>query len=87
MQHTIEIDGHCHVYTSVGNSEKPAVVMIHGWNSYRGMWDGTIETLQHDYYCLALDLLGFGDSEKPRQADFSIEAQAKRVLTFAEAWV
>ena len=84
MQFTIEVDGYSHVYTAVGDAERPAVIMIHGWNSYRGMWDGTIEALQHDYYCLALDMLGFGDSEKPHHADFSIEAQARRVLTFVE---
>jgi pimeloyl-ACP methyl ester carboxylesterase len=85
MEPTIDLDGYRHVYTAVGEPTYPAVIMLHGWNSYRGMWDSTIDVLQADYYCVALDLLGFGDSDKTSHADFSIEAQSKRVIAFVDA--
>lgn len=38
-----------------------------------------------NYYCVAVDLLGHCDSDKPRAGDYSIPAQAKRVLALADA--
>jgi pimeloyl-ACP methyl ester carboxylesterase len=58
--------------------------MIHGWLSYRGVWQQTLEAFQDDYYCVSVDLLGFGDSDKPPDADYGIQAQGRRILQFAE---
>ncbi|MBZ0304788.1 MAG: alpha/beta hydrolase, partial [Anaerolineae bacterium] len=41
--------------------------------------------LQQSHYCVAIDLLGHGHSEKPRAGDYSIPAQAARVLKIADA--
>jgi pimeloyl-ACP methyl ester carboxylesterase len=40
--------------------------------------------LQEHFYCVAVDLLGFGDSDKPHDADYSIPAQGKRILNIAD---
>lgn len=48
-----------------GEKNKPAVVLIHGLDdSASEHWDKTIELLKHDYRVLALDLPGFGRSDK-----------------------
>lgn len=54
--------------------------MIHGWTSYHGVWQKTIEAFENSHYCVAMDLLGFGDSDKPKDGDYSIEAQGRHVL-------
>jgi pimeloyl-ACP methyl ester carboxylesterase len=59
--------------------------MIHGWLSYRGVWRQTMPTLAESYHCIGIDLLGFGESDKPAEADYSIEAQARRVLQLTDA--
>jgi pimeloyl-ACP methyl ester carboxylesterase len=53
--------------------------------SYRGVWRQTLEALQANHYCVAIDLLGFGDSDKPCEADYSLQTQGQRVLQLADA--
>jgi pimeloyl-ACP methyl ester carboxylesterase len=83
--HTLEIGGHQLVYTEAGRSSAPALVMVHGWTSHRGVWRQTLAAFEDSHHCLALDLLGFGHSDKPPEGDYSIEAQAHRVLCLADA--
>lgn len=82
---TARIDGHRIHYITAGDPANPPLLMIHGWLSYIGVWRQTIEAFSDSFYCVALDLLGFGDSDKPRAADYSIPAQAQRVVVLAEA--
>jgi pimeloyl-ACP methyl ester carboxylesterase len=81
---TIALDGQKLVYTTAGQPGAPAVVMIHGWTSYHGVWQRTMETFKNRHYCVAMDLLGFGDSDKPKDGDYSLEAQGRRVLQLAD---
>lgn len=78
------IDGHNIAYTVAGTPTNPPLLMIHGWMSHRGIWTQTMNALKEDYYCVAIDLLGFGDSDKPHDGDYSIEAQAQRIIRLAE---
>jgi pimeloyl-ACP methyl ester carboxylesterase len=52
--------------------------------SHQGVWQRTIETLKEHYYCIAVDLPGFGESDKPADGDYSIPAQAKRISKITE---
>jgi abhydrolase domain-containing protein 6 len=84
IMENIEIDG-CHIaYTEAGSDANPPVLLLHGIMSHRGVWSQTIETLQQDFHCIAIDHLGFGDSDKPRGADYSIQKQAERALKVAD---
>lgn len=78
-------DGHQLTYTSAGHPDAPPLLMIHGWMSYRGVWGQTIEAYQETHHCIAVDLLGFGESDKPKEADYSIGAQGQRILHLADA--
>jgi 2-hydroxymuconate-semialdehyde hydrolase len=52
--------------------------------SHRGVWTRTIDALKDRHHCVAIDLLGFGGSSKPDKGDYSIQAQAERVLKIAD---
>lgn len=71
-------------YETFGDPSAPPIIFVHGWLSHRGVWRQTTPMLQEKYYCVSLDLLGFGDSDKPADGDYSIPAQAQRVLELAD---
>lgn len=71
-------------YATFGDPAAPPAILVHGWLSHRGVWRQTIPALQTRYFCVAVDLLGFGDSDKPAAGDYSIAAQAGRVVALAD---
>jgi 4,5:9,10-diseco-3-hydroxy-5,9,17-trioxoandrosta-1(10),2-diene-4-oate hydrolase len=77
------LNGHKLTYTTAGHPDAPPLLMVHGWLSYRGVWRQTIEACQETHYCIAVDLLGFGQSDKPKEADYSVQAQGQRILQLA----
>jgi pimeloyl-ACP methyl ester carboxylesterase len=77
---TITVENHQLNYVTAGNPQNPPIVMLHGWGSYHGVWKNSMEALQNTHYCIAIDHLGFGHSDKPAKADYSIRAQARRAL-------
>jgi haloalkane dehalogenase len=58
------------------------LVLVHGTPTWSFDWRHTIAALRGERRVLAIDHLGFGLSERPRQADYSPQAHAGR---FAEA--
>ena len=50
-------------FKTTGNSEKPALVFLHGLLGCADDWKSVIETLSPDYFCLAIDLPGHGESK------------------------
>jgi pimeloyl-ACP methyl ester carboxylesterase len=84
MTSFLSIEGHHIAYTSAGSASNPPVLLIHGLMSHRGVWERTIESLKDRFFCVAFDLLGFGDSDKPAAGDYSIAKQAGRVLEIAD---
>jgi len=57
----------------------PALVLLHGLGSDRRTWRGVLPALSRHGHVIALDLLGFGASSKPRDGDYSVAAQAALV--------
>lgn len=52
-------------YIDVGDPKsKEVLLFIHGLNGYIPIWDKMIEDLSKDYRCIAVDLPGYGRSEK-----------------------
>ena len=47
----------------------PALVLIHGVPTSSWLFRKMITELQHDFRVIAIDLLGFGGSDKPKSAD------------------
>lgn len=53
-------------YELYGNRQKPAIVLIHGLGLTRHTWDDYIQDLADDYFIIAYDLLGHGQSALPQ---------------------
>ncbi len=68
----------------VEKGEGPAVVMIHGFASGLHTWAKIIPELEGDHHVLALDLKGFGWSDRP-EGDYSPAEQARIVLALMDA--
>lgn len=81
MEHST---AHQLLYTASGDPANPPVILIHGWLSHRGVWRTTVPALQARFYCIAVDLLGFGDNAKPVDGDYRIAAQAQRIVALAD---
>ena len=83
--HTLRVDGNTLSYMTCGDPAAPPLVLIHGWLGARADWRLLLPELSRTHYCLTVDLLGHGDSDKPRGGDYGIPAQAHRVLAIADA--
>ncbi len=71
-------------YLRRGDSSLPVVICVHGWLSNGGIWDHTMNALRDRWQFAAIDLLGHGHSDKPADGDYSIAAQAARVIALAD---
>src|SRR2546428_2610076 len=77
MEHEeIILHGHRVSYRQAGWG--PVVVLIHGITGSSLTWDEVIEPLADRYTVIAPDLLGHGESAKPR-GDYSLGAYASGV--------
>ena len=77
MEHEeIILHGHRVSYRRAGWG--PVIVLIHGITGSSQTWEDVIEPLAEDYTVVAPDLLGHGESAKPR-GDYSLGAHASGV--------
>jgi len=53
-------------YNTWGSPDKQPLVMLHGSHDHSRSWDWTAQALQQDYFIIAPDLRGHGDSEWAR---------------------
>ena len=73
-----EIELHGHRVCFRHHGQGPLVVLIHGITGRSDQWDPAIEHLVAEHTVLAPDLLGHGESAKPR-GDYSLGAYASAV--------
>jgi pimeloyl-ACP methyl ester carboxylesterase len=69
-------------YIERGSRNRPTLVLIHGFSGYIYSWRHILDELAKDFHVLALDLPGFGRSDKPTHLDYGLEPQAERILSF-----
>jgi len=81
----LTIDGYRLAYLAQGDPAHPPLLMVHGWLSQAGVWRSTMNALADSHYCVAVDLLGHAQSDKPPDADYTVPAQAARILKVADA--
>ena len=68
-------------YQCVGRG--PAVLLIHGWASSWRMWARTMSRLaQAGYQAWAVDLIGFGESDKPGNGWYTLERFTRTLTEF-----
>jgi pimeloyl-ACP methyl ester carboxylesterase len=69
--HTIQIDGVNLFYRQAGNPQKPALVLLHGFPTSSHMFRDLIPDLEKDFYVIAPDYPGYGNSDAPSPSEFS----------------
>jgi pimeloyl-ACP methyl ester carboxylesterase len=73
--------GHDINYIEMGDSSKPALVLIHGFGASSYHWRYNIPVLARDYHVFAFCKLGFGLSSKPIQ-DYTAEVWRDQTVDF-----
>jgi pimeloyl-ACP methyl ester carboxylesterase len=74
--HEIALHGHRVFYRSAGQG--PVLVLVHGITSASDTWSGVLPYLAERFTVIAPDLLGHGESAKPR-GDYSLGAYASGI--------
>lgn len=81
----VEIDGIRAHYQEAGEKTNPALVLIHGFASSTLVWSKVfIDLAQAGFRVIAVDLLGFGYSGKPRNGEYTIAGQASFLMRLLE---
>ena len=70
----LPVHGNLVTYTQAGHSG-PVMVLVHGLASRAAQWEAVMSDLGEHFRVIAPDLLGHGESAKPR-GDYSLGAQA-----------
>lgn len=65
------VDGLDIFYREAGSSEKPAVVLLHGFPSSSHMYREVLAELSDEFYLIAPDYPGFGDSSFPSPENYT----------------
>src|SRR5829696_6790235 len=74
----IDVDGVRVHYQEAGPAPAPALVLIHGFASSTLVWSKVfLKLAEAGFRVIALDLLGYGYSAKPRNGQYTIAGQAK----------
>ncbi|MEZ5119054.1 MAG: alpha/beta fold hydrolase [Candidatus Nanopelagicales bacterium] len=79
----VTLHGHRISYREAGEADAPVILLIHGITSSSATWDPVLPDLAADAHVIAPDLLGHGDSDKPR-ADYSLGALASMLRDLLE---
>lgn len=81
----VNVDGvriHCQEF---GDASNPPMILIHGYTASTYVWKTAAPLLaKAGFRVLAVDLVGFGYSEKPRWFEYSITAQARQIERFMD---
>jgi pimeloyl-ACP methyl ester carboxylesterase len=78
----LKINGEKIAYTDVGAGTP--VLFVHGTPSSSEEFSEVVAQLSLKYRCVALDHLGFGQSDKPEEGDYSISAHTARLRQLIE---
>ena len=70
------IHGHQIFTRYAGDKSAHVLLLIHGYPSASWDWEGMWDALTEHYYVITLDMLGFGLSDKPKNARYLISEQA-----------
>ena len=83
--HFVHVDGMRIHYQEFGDPAAPPVILLHGYTSSVYSWHRAAPLIAHSgFRVIAVDLVGFGYSEKPRHFEYTIDAQARVVTRFMD---
>ncbi|HYG81984.1 MAG TPA: alpha/beta fold hydrolase, partial [Pyrinomonadaceae bacterium] len=76
-----EVDGVRVHYQEAGACDAPPVLLLHGFTASNFVWKEVLLPLADSgFRVIAPDLVGFGFSGKPRDGEYTIDAQAKIIV-------
>ncbi len=78
---TIQINGYNYNYVDTGG-DKPILLFVHGTPDSSLGYRHLINAMKDKYRCICMDNLGFGESDKPLNVEYTIEAQSYRLEEF-----
>lgn len=81
--HDVRVGPHTIHYLVKGDG--PPLVLVHGVAMRAEDWAPLYRTLARTHRVYALDLLGYGRSDKPKDADYSVGMQSEVVRGFMDA--
>lgn len=77
------VDGIRIHYQEFGDKKNPTLILIHGYSSHTYTWRNVAPRFaEAGFHVVAVDLVGFGYSQKPYWFDYSITAQARIIERF-----
>jgi pimeloyl-ACP methyl ester carboxylesterase len=83
--HFVNVDGIRIHFQEFGDPSKPTLVLIHGYTASLYVWHKVAPLLADEgFHVVALDLVGFGYTSKPRWFEYTIGAQARIVSRFMQ---
>jgi pimeloyl-ACP methyl ester carboxylesterase len=72
-------------YQEAGGEQAPPIILIHGFISSNLIWSHVLLPLAHKgFHVIAPDLPGYGYSDKPSDARYTIAEQARGVVAFMD---
>ena len=79
----VTVDGKKVHYVEAGNG--PPIILIHGFLYHTVMWEKNIDALAEKFKVYAIDLWGWGYSERLKQKEYSFERYGKQIVGFMDA--
>ncbi len=77
----VTVDGHAVYVEQAGPREAETVLLLHGFGASSYSWRQVVPALARSYHVLALDLFGFGWSERPQDPwCYTREGQERMIL-------
>jgi pimeloyl-ACP methyl ester carboxylesterase len=75
------VDGVRVHYQEAGAKDSPPVLLIHGFTASNFVWnDCLLPIAAAGFRVIAPDLVGFGFSDKPKEGEYTIDAQARMIV-------
>ena len=74
-----EIAGHRWASVAAGPRDAPLLVLVHGFTGSKENWLPLMRELAREHRVLAVDLPGWGESDRHHDADYGPVAQAERL--------
>lgn len=81
---TLQTSHGCLAYRRVGVRRSERLLLIHGLPTSSYLWRHVMPALSRRFDTVAVDLLGFGDSEKPPGESYRLASHAERVREFLD---
>lgn len=79
----IDVNGVKCRYLDAGSG--PPVILLHGFTTRHETWRDTVPALSRRFRVVAVDLPGFGESDKPADFDYDLPGYAKWLGAFMDA--